>query len=56
MSYIGYGISCRKEWEHLNNIKAASNIKNDMDLYLMKYQRWIIKQLKNIHFDSVEIN
>ena len=56
MSYMGYRISCKKEWEHLNNVKAANNIKNDMDVYLKKYQRWIKKQLKNIHFDSFEIN
>ena len=45
MSYMGYGISWRKEWEHLNNVKEANNIKNNMDVYLMKYQRWIKKQL-----------
>ncbi len=53
---MGCGIAAEKEWEHLNNVKAANNIKNDMDVYLKKYQRWIKKQLKNIHFDSVEIN
>ncbi len=30
-----------KERKHLNNVIAANNIRNDMDVYLKKYQRWI---------------
>ena len=57
MSYMGYGTSCRQRMGTSKQYKkAANNIKNDMDVYLKKYQRWIKKQLKNIHFDSVEIN
>ena len=53
MLCMGYWISADKECKHLNNVKAENNIRNNMDVYLKKYQRWIKKQLKNIHFDSV---
>ena len=32
-----------KESKDLNNVKAANDIRNDMDLHLKKYQRWIKK-------------
>ena len=53
---MGRGLAADKEWKHIKNLKAANDIRNDMDLYLKKYQRWIKNNLKNIHFDTVEIN
>ena len=44
------GQALDKEWKYLNNVKAANNIRNDMDVYLKKYQRWIKKLIEKYTF------